>query len=668
LEKVEQRELKKNHAYCLTATGIEEVGLVINSSEALFDQVTQVLLRDTSHEISFETGASIFRKFVFECFARFGHAMARNVTGHMSREDLLRSTDVDAAFQASVTGKALSTEAVESMRARCFGFLKSSDPDSERLKFYLTQGYYFTQLLGFENGKFNPLNENAFSGSVFYLDTNVLLGGVLYRDEIAALFQEMVQISKRIGIELRVTRATIDEARFVASSRLPLIKQIVEVVPEELAERTNDQFLQVYLLAREETPQLTPEEFLEPFDRLSSIITDEMHLIIDDRTAEEIITGRDYSKTADIMNEAAICSRGWGKSDPVLIHDVCHCLAIQDIRATKNKAWFLTRDKTLVEAASKLADDQLPFCFELMGFLHSISPFLTTVNEEQSFADFFSDFIEEQIFQVGNLFDAQELALMAEYNEDVMSTSPDLLVKAFDYVKSKTLRGRPYNKSNIPSVSLELKKFLSSSKDEQMSAIEAERERFATEARSERQKREEAEERNRQERSEKEGLRKELERSRQNSSETFSKLDGIRTQMSEQQKAANARDQRRRGIYVLAGLLGGVFIWTLNDSILAIFGQKIPLLLQWSKYSLICLNAAGALLFSVPTFIYLKHMGWQHSTKVAVYTMVILLTLVFSKILDKEAISSISDYAGVAGLIVLVVAAALIVEKTAKSN
>lgn len=109
-------------------------------------------------------GAHVFRKFVFECFGRFGQALARNISGHMTHEAFLRNTDLEAAFNGAIVGRAFSAEAVESLKTRCFGFLRSSDPDGERLKFHLAQGYYFTQLLGFEGGRFNPLNEHAFAG------------------------------------------------------------------------------------------------------------------------------------------------------------------------------------------------------------------------------------------------------------------------------------------------------------------------------------------------------------------------------------------------------------------------------------------------------------------------------------------------------------------------
>jgi hypothetical protein len=66
------------------------------------------------HLVSYNIGAAICKKFIFECFARYGQIIARNVTGNISHETLMRSLDVSAAFDAAIAGRGLSHEAIES--------------------------------------------------------------------------------------------------------------------------------------------------------------------------------------------------------------------------------------------------------------------------------------------------------------------------------------------------------------------------------------------------------------------------------------------------------------------------------------------------------------------------------------------------------------------------
>jgi hypothetical protein len=672
--KVDQTELRKVNAYFLTPAGAQEVTQVINSSEELFDPVLRGLLRDTAHLCSFDEGAHVFRKFVFECFGRFGQALARNITGHMTHEVFLRIADLEAAFKAAMAGRRLSEETVESLKARCFGFLQSSDPDGERLKFHLAQGYYFTQLLGFENGGFNPLNEHAFSGGILYLDTNVLLHGIVYLDETRELFVEMVQVAKRIGMEVCVTRATVDEARGVAADRMSLLAQIIDVVPEELSERTEDQFIQGFLLGRETNPELTITEFLAPFEHLTNFVEGELHLVIDDRTAEEIIASRDVERLAQTMNDAALRTRGWGKSGGTLGHDIAHYVAIQDIRASGRKAWFLTRDRTLLEAASHLDGDGPPFCFGLIGFLHSISPFMTMV-EEQPFADIFADFIKEEAFPVGNIFDAQELAIIAEYHADVIATPPEQVVRAFDYVKSKTLEGRPYRRNDIPDVSLELKKFLASNKEEQMAALRAETERRAAE--QERLTLEKAEERRRRKaeeavaarlRGELAGEKEEVATTKTVLADTKTELADVRTAMSQQEQRFAARQHRARGMGAASGVAAGAIVWGLNDAIVAVLVQKIPALLSWNPYVVMGLNAIGALLFCVPAFYFVHRAKWGHYLKAGLYTVLIVATLVFSRLFTDDAISAMGKYGDAASIVLVLLLALLAISQGGKDD
>lgn len=655
-EAVGHTELLKRHAYYLTEKGQDDIGTVLMSSEELFSNVLRRLLRDITATVPPNTAASVFRKFIFGCFARFGQSIAKNVAGSLSSETLIRISDVELAFSAAVMEERLSPEAIESLKARCFSFLRSSEPDDEKLKFHLAQGYYFTQLLGLENRKFDPLNEQAFADATFYLDTNVLLEGILPGRSDSELFDEVISIAEKIRIRLCVTRATIDETRSVAADHLPLLQKIVEKIPEELAERTDDHFLLEYLTAKEQNSSLTPEEFLAPFDNLPLLLQEKWNIGVEDRTAEEILQGKDYTQVAETINEEAIAGRGWGKSEDVLHHDVCHYFLVTDERAGGKKAWFLTRDRTLAQAALKLAGNDASFCFMLIGFLHSISPFLTAAEDEESFADVFSDFLSEQIFPVETVFDARELALMAEFHEDVMSTPPEELVMAWDYVKTKTLQGKPYRKADNPEVSLELKKFFSSSKEQRLVNLEAERQRLATERQSEIERRRAAETVIREREAEVEGLRGEVERIRTAEEEAQARLEAEQTERAK-------GEQRRRAIYMSLGFTGGLVIWNWAEELISSFLERFPAFENLSFYGEVTLKLLGALLFSVPAFLFIRRTNWRHELQLALYIVIVVASLALSKLLDKDTLAASSNFIDLSSLIATLIFALLLINR-----
>ena len=108
---VSETELLKRNAYFLTAAGERAAGQVIHKSEELFGEVLKTLLKDTESVVPFDVAANVFRAFTFECFARFGQLIAKNVTGQMTNRDLIRNIDLDLTFNHVVADKSLTPAA-----------------------------------------------------------------------------------------------------------------------------------------------------------------------------------------------------------------------------------------------------------------------------------------------------------------------------------------------------------------------------------------------------------------------------------------------------------------------------------------------------------------------------------------------------------------------------
>jgi hypothetical protein len=650
-EKVGHTKLKNRHAYYLKPGGNEELGKAIDSAEHLFNKVLVRLLKDTEHVVPFEIGTVICRSFMCECFARFGRQIAKTVSGRMSRDELFRTADLGEAFRAAVDGKALSPDATASLEVRCFSFLRSTEPDDEKLKFYLAQGYYFTQLLGLENEHFDPLAQQAFANSIFYLDTNVLLPRILFSDENAALFDEVIRVAKGMGIELRVTRATINEARRVAANRVIEIKKIAGVIPDELASRTHDQFLAAYLEAREINSSLTAEEFFRPFDRLTEVVEGEMGLVIDDKTEDEIIAGRDLERVAQIIQEEAVSTRKWSKSEVVLNHDVSHYALVVDERTRNPKTWFLTSDRSLIQAAFRIDDRGQPFCFSLIGLLQSISPFLTVQENEHSLVDVFSIFLTEQILPVESLFDVKELVLLAEMHEDVLATPLEQLMPALDFVKRTVLQGKPYRPAEIPRVALELRKFLTSSADEQRRALQAEAERLESERNKEEQakhieveKRKAAEEESGQKGLEIESLRTQVEQAKGMEQAGSKQITSVNLKLTKQQTA-------RRRDWMLLGFVIGIGLWFFNDSIVLKAATKWPSVQGFEGHLRATFGVLGALIFCLPALNLVAKSGWRPEYRAGLVTIIVAVGIALSSLFDDAAWSRWSAFVQIGALI-----------------
>jgi hypothetical protein len=333
----------------------------------------------------------------------------------------------------------------------------------------------------------------------------------------------------------------------------------------------------------------------------------------------------------------------------------CHYALVIDERNQNPKVWFLTKDKTLTLAATKLGLGEQAFCFSLPGFLQSVSPFLTTTAEEHSFVDMFSTMFSEQVFPPGPIFEASELALMAEYHEDVMATPTDQLVRAFDYIKTKTLRGKPYKPSDNPQVSLELRKFLASSRDAQIRALEAERIRLENEREGEREKRAAADAVTKIRDGEIEELRREMARvcdaGTQESERIQAELDAANSSLTTEKIKQASREQRRGLVYSTVGIIVASLIWWKQSSILFQLYGSLPVLVSWSSYVELIVKFLGVITFCFPAFRSIRQTPLDHAFQISLYSVVVIIALAGSRLLDANTISMSANYVDVAAIV-----------------
>jgi predicted nucleic acid-binding protein len=552
----------------------------------------------------------------------------------------------------------LSAAARTSLSARFTNFLHSTDPEDEKLKLYLTQGFYFIQLLGFDAGHFDPLADEAFRNAIFYVDTNVILPAVVLQDANAKLFEEVVTISTQLGFSLRVTRATINEARRVAARRQQELEKVIPHLTEELTEHNSDPFLTAFIAARDLNDQLTAQEFLKPFDDLPATLA-KMGLVIEDKTEDEMIRGRDLRAAETAIQEEAQ-TRGWGKSEDTLIHDLAHYVLVEDERTTHPKTWFLTRDRTLAQAAARLATgpEQPPFSFGLITFLQSISPFLTAPTAEHSLAAVVSRFLTENIFPMERVFDLQDLAVIADTYEDAFATPPERLIPALDYVKRRVLQGRAFGNDDMPKIALELRKFVARSADEQQRLLEADAERLKAElaqhreaVKAERKQRLQAEHSSHEQEQENTRLQAELDSIRATEREQANEISQLRSDF-----VALAEITRRRslGRQILLGLAIGASLLWFNVNIQSYVCAHSTL--QNADYvAAIVLRLVSILFLVIPGIRLIRRLDWSGDKSTAAIAVILALAIGLSRVIDNETVGKFADLLGVVGVIAVLI-------------
>lgn len=633
--KVSSVEIKKKKGYFLTQSGIDLMSDAVVSAESLYKPVVARLLKHTDHLIPADTGVSICTTFLCEAFARCGLGIAKNLQGNGAA--FPHSADLSAAFDSAVNGLSISDEARQTLEARCLALFKSRDLDDRRLIFYLTQGYYFAQLLGLDHQRFDPIAEQAFAGAVFYLDTNVLLPGLLGGDGGGKAFVEMIHIAKRIGITLRVTRASLNEARKVAADRLNELKRIQDKVPVELAEKSLDDFVTHFYEQRLSKPDLTPEEFLQPFEMLSDTVK-EWGVEIDDLVEEEMLKGRVYpALETRIQERSAQYRKGRVKSENVLRHDVGHYALVTEKRESNAKTWFLTRDRSLMSSSEDVCGAGRPFCFGLIGFLQSISPYVVSDGEGNSLSMVFSGLLREQLITTDRLFDSRELVLLAEMHSDVLATAAENLIPAVDFVKSSVLKGKAYRAEDFALVSLELRKFLASSTDEQKRVLERLNAQLEGEAQTEREAA--ATSRKAQVEAERTLLTREGEIDEQSE-----KLQSSLRENAELRSQLNTQQARLEAALGVTGMVVGTLLWVFRVSIATAIEAKVgaPVVVD------VGLSAIACFLFCFPALHFLRSVGWRTEIKLGIGTIVVFGAIWMTKMISPSIAADVASYLAIA--------------------
>jgi hypothetical protein len=651
---VQSAEYMRKPVYYLTNAGEKRTLEGTSEAQSLFDPVLSEILAQTDESLDKSQAAGVLQEFICAAFARFGASIADDLAGR--RPHFANSIELSITFDEIAAKRFVPSGCRESLKARCLGVFRRKSLATHRLILRLTQGYCFAQLLGVDRAKFNPITEEAFRGSVFYLDTNVLIAGLLPGDRGAA-FAEILGIAKRVGAELRVTRATIDEARHTAADKLVTLQKILGAVPDEVAELSNDEFVSHFYDLRRDNPTLKPADFLADFESIADVVRGRWGVMLEELSEDMLLNGVDVSGIGAVVQAATVELRGWGKNEHVLRHDIAHLNLVREARKAAPKTWFLTRDGALISASEKLAIEggpaEKPFCFGMLGFLQSISPFVSSSTEDNVLANFFSALLTEQIFISDKLFDDRELALISETHADVMAMPSDQVIVAVDYVKRHVLKGERYNTENIPRVALELRKYLSANTEERQRALQAiadqNNEKYQATRREmmrERALREEYERRL-------EELEEELEKSRLVSSAQQEEIYEIKRTQQEQsdenRRKEEARHARNRRIVLsVISVLGGFSVGHYNPELASWitgkwdFGPKklaeVALILGFIKVGLLLLP----LLFFIPLD------KRKPEIRTAMIALVVILWLWMAGVQSSQTIGELSNAATVA--------------------
>jgi hypothetical protein len=465
-------ELHHRPHYYVSTNGKSELSGLLEESQKIIMPCIDRMLYDFDTAVDRDLLVEVSKKFIINSFVDYGHNIAQCVIGEMPHTDISRIISIDKIFSKSVRDVKLNEEERTGLYSRCHRFIRSQDKKDIEVKFLLTQAYYLAKVFEIDERDFDPLAEDSFKGAIIYLDSNVVFESIFDHDN-NRYFDDLISAAKKLGISLHLTQATLDEIGRVLTNKVPVLEKIFSVIPEQLYRNTNDHIVQGYIEFLGGNPGESPLKFIQSIGDIREGL-ERRGVVYEDMNIEQDFNSTNLAEISSLVRLIACETRGFNKTVQVANHDAAHLMLVIKNRSAGKKSWFLTKDKTLADARLRF-EQKRPLFFSISTLVQCISPFAQG-SQSDSLFNLFEKVLEDDasLRGVNGLFELSELQIISEYHQDILSTEPEQLNLAFDYVKSTLLNGQEITNKNQHKVSLEIKKFLRCSSDQQKNIMQQE--------------------------------------------------------------------------------------------------------------------------------------------------------------------------------------------------
>jgi len=356
----------------------------INAEQDRVDSLIEKVVRDLFDNTSLPQDMMLqLRKEMLLAISHlmeaYGEQYAYQAAGRADKAILVQYDELTKICQSAISRKMAQYIKPTDMAAAITELFAQREEHFAAFVFALTQNYYYLRLLGF-GGAMEALSEDRFKNANFFIDTNLLFPFLFEESRHHRSVLELITIAQQLNISLHETEITLDELRSVINHHIDTFAKAYDEVPEGLVAATNSVLLSAYRRQKEKTPTLKPEEFLSEFRDVRERLAKEWDISVFDDPVEHSITRQEIDHTKKIINESSIkVQHGHAKGDLAQEHDshLYYVVLAERERSGEKSAWLLTLDTSLSYAAKQLqADDAIPFCMTLDGFLHIISPYV----------------------------------------------------------------------------------------------------------------------------------------------------------------------------------------------------------------------------------------------------------------------------------------------------
>lgn len=406
--------------YCLSPQAMEELWAKQKESESRLKRVTERLF---SHR--YPDWGPVLGPFV-EClgliFASLSQTYVQVLRGDISVRTLASKQEIKTA--CSRIARAYRIAKPQHLLNAVTEFFLQDDPDSVTIKWNMAQNYYVALSLGMDPSG-TLLSEEMFGDCTFYLDTNVIIHGIEPQARHYRSFTALVEASRRLGIQLVVSTATLDELSRVVNHYISIVGRVAQVVPPETSNKVRGIFYKLYHEKLKDTPQQEIDlgSLYQNFIDARNILVDEYGVTVDEEAWWD-----EHAEDADILRDAEAIKAEYvqknhrPKGDLSAIHDIMLLRRVSTDNGKGGRFMVVTLDILLPEfRIGTPVKTKRRLALTLDALLQWISPFASSAATQDQFPTIFSQALQYQLLPENTFFDLNDFLIFAEIDWDTKS-------------------------------------------------------------------------------------------------------------------------------------------------------------------------------------------------------------------------------------------------------
>ncbi len=410
------------------------------------------------------TEYDLYAQPFFDCirivFSRLGEAYVRLLKSDITLSQLIKSPDVHNAIQLTIRKNAYLDR--EIFEACIYDFFTIEDPDFAAVKWNMAQNYFIARVIGLHSAE-ELLSREIFSGSTFYLDTNVIINLLEPKARHYRSMQALIDMCKSIDINMCYCKISLDELNRVVNSREEMIKSIGDKIPEESSHKIPDLFYRLYIEMKQAGEDIDYEQLFSNFRNARSLLKSNYSVSevdnkwFDDNAESEVILG-----LAEKIRRNSERKRYRRKSKNSSIHDALLVKWMREQQSgTKEKTWLVTLDTFFPDEAVTVKKHHSRSCvITLDALLHWISPIVLLPEMEDHIATVFSEAISHQLLPQENIFSLNDFYVFAGMEWDIKELPTKDVEDFIRYLRINAPNLNPGNPIDREKIAHEMSKFL----------------------------------------------------------------------------------------------------------------------------------------------------------------------------------------------------------------